>query len=489
MNKIFAKINSLKNDSFGKKISTIIFICLIVYLFINLLAYVNFVPQFTKYFAYNTTSGTIIRIITSIIFLIPCFVGGIVYLNENSKRWIVIFAVFIFLISINIFFMPTSFTTLYKTSQLYYFMAELDIVVSSHKIILMHASFIVDILFGFTFFFVLPKLLSRKELFVILTLFNMIILISCFYSMVKEREYYVRFLSGKWSYTSQSIGSFFGNKQQWGLFLISAIPSIAISFYFVIKRKMNFIVKVAISSGYCITALLIMFCGTVAFCKTAIVCNIIFVVTLIIGFSIHMLRSKKTMVFSFITFAAFVGLIVYIVCVMNVPSLQTSKIGKMIYDILNTLFAKGEGSILIRLELVYFVFQNFPSTNMLFGITKGLVDPFVRSLVPELVVGLHTGYAIYFGRTGIIGFVIFIILNVHLFRGIGVLAKRKPFLTILLIASYLLSVVLSLSESEILIFSSSMNGFILNLILVSFLLKESSKVEDDIYEKNMLVPY
>ena len=489
MDIIFTKVSNLRNDRFKKKLSIAIFACILVYLSINLLAYVNFLPQFTKYFAYNTTSGTIIRIITSIIFLMPCFVGGIIYLDDSGKRWIVIFTIFILLISINIFFMPTSFVTLYKTSQLYYFMAELDIVVSTKKILIMHASFIVDILFGYAFFFVLPKLLSKKYLFIILSIFNLIILISCFYSMIIEKDYYVWFLSGNWSYTSDTIGSFFGNKQQWGLFLISAIPSIAISFYLLAKRKINFIIKIGISFIYSISALLIMFCGTVAFCKTAIVCNIVFVVTLIIGFSIHMLRNKKTIALSFLIFSIFIGSIIYVVCVMNLPSLQTSKIGKMIYNTISTLFVRGEGSILVRLELMYFVFQNFPSANLMFGITKGLVDPFVRSLIPELVVGLHTGYAIYFGRTGIIGFVIFVILNIYLFRGVGILVKRKPFLATILIASYLSSVVLSLSESEILIFSSSMNGFVFNLLLVSYLLKESTLVEEGVHEKIICTPY
>ena len=486
MNYIFANFKRLRNDRFKKKISIAIFICILFYLFINLLAYVNFLPQLTKYFAYNTTSGTIIRIITSIIFLIPCLVGGMVYLDSKGKRWIVVFALFVFLISINIFFMPSSFVTMYKTTQLYDFMAELDIVVSIQKILLMHASFVVDILFGYAFFFILPKLLTKKELFIILNLFNSLILISCFYSMFKEKDYYLRFLSGKWSYTSETIGSFFGNKQQWGLFLIPAIPSIAISFYLVFKSRKNYITRIAISFIYILSALIIMFCGTVAFCKTAIVCNLVFIIILLIGFSIHMLKNKKTMIFSLIIFGFFIAVVAYVICVMTMPSLQGSKIGKIIYDTFNTLFVKGEGTITIRLELVYSIFQNFPSANLMFGITKGLVDPFVRSIIPELVVGLHTGYAIYFGRTGVVGFLIFVILNIFLFRGMHILNKRKPFLAIIFIASYFSSIGLSLSESEILIFSSSMNGFIFNLILVSYLLKESLEVEDINYEKKVV---
>lgn len=459
-------LNLKKNSNFLKAFKIFTFFSCLLSFFILLSSFVDWIPGSSKFFAFNTKTGLILRIFASFLFLFPAFCYVILYWSEIEKKYIVFFLLLIFFSFLATLYTPWSYFVLYRTSRLGdNFMASYFVSVSLTDVLVGCLSFAVDVLFGYALMFIYPKILSLKSIFSIFTIFTLIILYSCLYSLIFERNYYLTFLSGNWKYTNNTIGSIFINKQQWGIFLISAIPVSAISIFLGLKVFKNKILKVFFIIFNSCTVFLAFACSIVAFCKTAILANFLFLLFLLIYFVVHLLLKHKTRKIGvFITcFLSFcIALLVILLCLPN------TKIHLLYQNIIDAFNKHSSESIGIRATLAIGFLKNVPSYSIPFGIPKPLVDPFVRSLMPEVVNGLHTGYVIFFARTGVFGLLVLLFLCLLIFKEIKKIFYKNKTIAFILMASFLSIFVLSSSEAEILIFSSSMVSFMFNLLLVTF---------------------
>lgn len=444
----------------------IAFACFLISFFILLSSFVDWIPGSSKYFTYNTKTGLFFRIVASFLFLAPAFIGVLIYWEQIDKRWLVLFGLIIFFSIVSTLYTPWSYSVLYRTERLGdNFMASLTISVSLKEIVVGCLSFAVDVLFGYALMFIYPKILSLKKLFIIFIVFSSIILYSCLYSFLKERDYYIKFLSGNWSYTNRTIGSIFGHKQQWGVFLISSVVVCALSIFLTFKLFVKKSSRFCLVSFFVIVLILSFLCSIFAFCKTAIIANFSFLFVVLICSLIALVSKQKTRKIGIILCALFVVLFSSTIVLFTLPG---TKIYNVFQNVLSAFDKHSDESIGIRAALAIGFLKNIPSYTIPFGMPKPLVDPFVRTLMPEIVNGLHTGFIIFFARTGLFGILVSVCLLFAIFNEMRKIGFENKMLLSILVAAFISSIIFSLSESEILIFSSSMIGFMLNLVIISF---------------------
>lgn len=472
---IHSFLSYTKTEKWKHILSIIVTCTFLFYFFCSIMVYAIWIPGAT-FFAYGRASGQFIRIFIS--FLIAC-VGILVYITYRKKInnfWIFLFSLLILFNLLSIFITPSHFYILYRGTTLYPFLTSSEIQISTYDIVIGFLSFAVDIMFGFLIFYVFPHSFKKTTFILLITFFLLFMMYSFIYSFIKERSYYKYFFSGNWKYNADGIGSIFGNKQQWGIFLsITTLCSLLLCF---LVRKSNYklIIKISLYVFSLISCPLAILCSVVSFCKTAIICSIVSLGLVAIFLVLALFKNKKTRLLGILFFILFGILIALIILFCVIPSLQTTKLGSLLKNIFDTLLSRGEIGVNSRLEIVVGVLQNFPSVNLFIGIPKGMVTYYVMGLLPELPNGLHSGIVIYFSRVGMFGMILYFILNIILVINILKILKKNIELGGILLSCYLVSIILDLSELEILIMSSSGSVLMLNLICV-ILTNSLSKTE------------
>ena len=474
----------------NKLFSTICFYAFVAYMLETICSYAEFFPRSTKIFVYSSTTGLILRMAASFFLIASSFFVFASNYNRIKKKWFLIVAIMVFFEFLSLLFTPSTYDVLFKTGQTYPFMAHRHISVSVFDSVVFSLSQSVDLVFGLLFMSILPLVLNKRRMIIVLNIFIFVVFYSIVLSFFREKSYYIYFLKGNWKYSNDSIGSIFGNKQQWGIFLVSGFCASIYIMHFLLKEKpFKRAILIFLIMFYSLFLFGCIFCSTVAFCKTAIVCYLIFIILFIIFIIFRLIKNRKTRVLGVAVALLFVVCFTLIILVNHVEALRTNLIGRLIYNIFRTLEDKSEQSISVRLSVVYCLLEKFPSINLMFGFPKGILDAYVRTISPELLIGLHTGIASYFGRTGVFGFVIYGILIFKLIKLYINAAQFSKSLTFLYFGIFAVSIVMNLSESEILIFSSSINGLILNLLLVTDPYSNASKfkrrIEDE--EKRLVL--
>lgn len=476
----------LETESFKKKLKVLLTVAFLLYFFITMSSFAQWFPGSRKIFNFNTTSGLIFRIIASAIFIGSILIGFLAYRKEIRIRWFIVIGILMLLIIIFAFFTPTSYNVFYRTD-LYSFMTELRMSVSIKTQVTMLLSFFIDLLFGLAFVFIIPVIYKDTKCYLLIMLvFLAVMLYSCFYSFIVERDYYKYFLSGKWEYQTESIGSIFGDKQQWGVFLAVAYACSFLSIYFLSKMNLKKVIKILSYSLILLTALLSFVCSVVCFCKTAIICNIVFTYIFLGGIIFNSFRCKKGRAIS-ISIAAVLAMIIA-VCIMfwKIPSLSSTSIGQIITKVFDTLEKSGESGANSRFEIMFSFLEKYPATNLMFGVPKGVLEDFEYSLTPTLINSLHTGIAIFFGRSGIIGLVLYAIFFGIALKNIIEILLEKPVYGAMFLGGIVASFIINLSEGEVLIMSSSFIVYVENLIFVSLPIKEGLE-RKAMYEKDLSV--
>lgn len=466
--KIARFISFTETDKWKKILTWTTLFCFVIYFFIAISAYATWFPKSTHFFVYSSTSGKILRAFISILVIGVGLLTMITFRKDIKHRWLILFGLLIFFNLLSAVITPTDIYTLYTQNILYNFLSSISMHVSAMDVAIGFLSFAVDIIFGYMLLFVYPRIFDKKIFLTLFFLFLGIMLYSFLYSFVKQKDYYKNFLSGNWSYQADTIGSIFGNKQQWGIFLSVVPPVASLSIFLVRKLDIKRFLKILFIIAFAACMVFAFFCSIVSFCKTAILSSIFFFLVLFICLIINLFFLRKKKILPILLFVLLSLIIGTILCFNFVPSLKATKVGEMLDKILKTLISSGTDSADNRLFLVITTLQNYPSINFFIGIPKGIFEYYGRALTPELANGLHTGIAIYFCRTGIFGLTIYVFLLVILIIDIVKIFRGDKVLGGILFGSFVVSVILNLSELEILIMSSSMNVLMLNLVLVLF---------------------
>lgn len=483
LNKI---LNYFETDNWKKILRWIVLGCFVIFLFGAISAFAQWFPGSTKYFVYYSTSGLIIRAFISVLMVGSGLLVWITYRKQISLKWLFVFVLLIILNLVTVLVTPKQIYTLATQNILYPFLTSIEVNFGVYNIIVNFFSFAVDVIFGFLFMFVFPKCFNKKMYIVILSLFLAIMFYSCLYSFVKERNYYLKLLSGDWTYENDTIGSIFGDKQQWGGFLAITVPTVFICWYMLKKSTNSKLIKIPYYIISSVLIFLTIFCTVVCFCKTAIICIALFLLIFFFNFVITNFVKKRQIVLSIVLSAALILVVAFFVAVETIPQLSSNSVIALIKKMIDTLFVRGGQSVDDRNSVLIAVFQNFPATNLFLGVPKGMLDDLIRGTIPELKNLLHTGYAIFAARSGVFGFCCYILLNIIIIVYSVKLFKKSPFLSLTVLGANLVTIILNLSELEILIMSSSMTVFISNIICIIIPMTLYKNKEDDNYEEAII---
>ena len=332
------------------------------------------------------------------------------------------------------------------------------------RTIIMFLSSVADFLFAFCIMFVLPYVVNDKKKLLWLLLPIIIIgVLECGYSALKEKDIYLYMFNNPddpFGGYNNGVGATFGNKEDWGSFLMVAIASSFASIFFLGKTIKEKIIKIFIGIAIVVMSVFVV----ISLCKTAILALILCLLILFIGLIVYYFgKNLKIGIILLSTLFVAIAFVVYLLTTngFNIPFL--GKIAKYI----NSLIISKTGNALDgRASLWINYMENIRGYNLFFGMGKTYVNSYTNYLFPEGQSTIHNGLAYFFASYGLIGFMIFIsLLCIVIYRIIMLwkINKLEVFLFMALVVSCLIFV---LAEAEVLIISTSTPIFVFNVLTV-----------------------
>lgn len=467
----YSKLSSkLQNERLQNVLYILAPFVILTCLALGLLAYINIVPGFASKFYVGTTLGTAVRALSFFILFIYSILCVISLRLKLNYKLVVVYIILMFMNFIMIFASPHQYETLFLSQ--YYRIGEYFVTSVSYKnILISFMSSVVDFLWGFCFLWVLPLLFkNKKQILLVLLPFILIMLITCIYSFIFERKIFILvFTDPSQIGSATGLQSMFDTKQTFGVFLCPAFCCSLLSIKLVLGKDPLFrYEKLVLGIPLIISALIIFFVSIVSLCRTAIVANFIALFVFYIALTVHSFHLKKKII-GIVLSSALVIFILIFVLFMTIDSLHSSGILNNLYKFLmQHIFNRIQTSSDSRLAILVAYLREIPLLNLFFGFSKGLSDIYIRSLAPILIYGLHSGFAIYLNNYGLISFFITYLFIISIVWKNLKNIKKDPFIAILIFGFFITVMFLNISESEILVFSSSTIVFMFNFLIIVF---------------------
>lgn len=476
--------NSLKTKRCQKILLFIAPIVIILCLSLGLLGYINFIPGSASKFYIGSSLGVVVRGLSFAGLFSYSICCSISFKIRPNYRLITVYCFLLLFNFLMIFLSPHDYGTLYL-SQYYKAGAYFYTSVGLKTIMIYYLSSLVDFIWGFCFLWILPTVFKNKRQFVYVFLFFIfIMLITCFYSFFKERNIFILVFTDPSKIGSATgLKSMFDTKQTFGVFLCPAFCSCLFLFHFFSRVSFRIkLFKILLYSSLIISTVIFFFVSIVSLCRTAIIGNLIMLIFFYIALTVGSFKKRK-MICGFTLTFILVFIVLLFTLFMSIEPMHNSGVLKNLYDFISKhIFQRVTTSSDSRLLIMIAYFKEIPTLNLFFGFGKGLLDIYVRSLAPILRYGLHSGFAIYFGNFGLISFFITYLLIIKIMWKNLLNIRKNPFLVITLLGSFVTVMFLNISESEILVFSSSSLVFMFNFIIIIF---GNSSYIRSIYKENL----
>ena len=441
---------------------------ILAYLGIGLLAYVHLFPGSTALFSASSLTGVAARAFTLLLIVLLTLATYIAF--RPKVQWGIAYAFGILLLCnyVMVFVTPHSYATLYY-SQIYSYGEYFVTSVSNRSLFISSLSSFADFVFGICLLTVLPQAFPRRKQFLIVFIpFVVFMAFQCIYTFIAERTYYVELIGGTSPYYLKPLTAMFSSKQELGIFLTPAFCLCPILSWLIHKESWPKLLKVVSVVFLGLVAFLFFVISVFSLCKTAILGNMFILLFSIAGFVLWLLKKGKRL-FPILIISLFVGSIAGLVVFMSVPALHEDGFGKSVYYIIaNQILNRLDRGSWSRMNIVAAYFDAVPMQNLFFGFGKGLQDIYGRSLAPILRYGIHTGAVIFLANYGIIStFLVAVLLLRTLFRRAARM-WQSPFVSSVVIGTFVAAIILNIAELEILIFSSSVTVFLFNFIIFVF---------------------
>jgi len=453
----------------------IVLLCLAL----GMLAYLFGIPGFGYRFSANTPLGILIRFISISVLVLYCLLCVVSLKIRISYNLVIIYS---FLLGFNFLMAlisPHTYTTMFLSQ---YFRVGMYYYASTNMatLLISYLSSVADFVWGFCFLLVLPELFrNKKSIMIVFASYVVFMLACCLYSLIKEKDYYILLMTHPEKIGS-AIGahSVFDSKQSYGVLLCPAFCCSLLSSKLALMQSNKKSSSILLCFAFAIASLLLFFFTAASLCRTAIVGNLIMLIIFYISIGVSALK-KKRIVLGSLLFFVFVILIIFFILFLTQESLHSSGILNKLYIFIKTkIVDRIESSSDSRLIIAVSFLREIPTINLFFGLSKGLLDLYVRSLSPILRYGLHSGFIIYLGNYGVISLFITYLLTIKIvftnFKNI----KIDPMLVISIFGCFVTAFLFNISEAEILVFSSSTLVFMFNFILLVF---SNSKYVRDYY--------
>ena len=260
-NKLISFIQNKISDR-AMKVTAIVLIC--VYYFVGLLSYITVpIKPIYNLFTYTSSFAIIIR---GVMAGIVCLFSLLVVIKYNRKmqwKWLVLFCFILFMTLVSILISPMVYEYMYVES-LYKVIHVVRLNPGVRQTTVLYLSSIADFAFGFCILFILPFMYQdKKKLLWLLIPIVCIAVLECLYSVIRERSGYIAFIKDPGNpnagYANQ-IGATFGNKQDWGSFLVVAFASSLASAFIIGKKGIEKVFRISLLLLCAVFSVFAVFC-------------------------------------------------------------------------------------------------------------------------------------------------------------------------------------------------------------------------------------
>lgn len=460
-------------------------ICLLcAYYFIGLLSYITVpIKSIFKLFVSSSPLAVALRAFMCGLVVLYSILVILKYKLKIKWNWLIIFTFTLFMTFICILLSPSTYDYSY-VADLYKVVHVIHLESSSGRTAVMFLSSIADFIFAFCIMFVLPFVINdKKKLLFLLIPIVIIGVLECGYSAIVEKDKYLYMFNhpdDPYGGYNNGVGATFGNKEDWGSFLIVAISASVASFFFVKELKQKTLIRI----GLIVSVLIMSVFVVISLCKTAILALILITLTLLLGVVVTSFFNNFRN--GIILSCVFVLLIAFVSAFLASNGFGVPIFGKIAKYINNLIINRTDHALSGRTSLWLNYMENVRGYNLFFGMGKNHVNNYTHYLAKEGQSGIHNGLAYFFASYGLIGFTIFIsLLFVVIWRIIQTwrIDKMQMFLFFALLLGVFSFV---LAEGEVLIVSSSTPIFIFNVIVVMLpaALIEKKRLENNGGNKN-----
>ena len=444
---------------------------LFLYLLIGILAYVNIWPGSTRFFYSSSTSGVVVRALSTALICGYCVALCIVNRNRIRFpfRWLIAIGV-VLIANFIVMMVGNHDYSYFYISSLYSRLHEVVVSTGYKTLVTMYLSSISDFALGFCFLFVLPFAFKEKKQLLILAIPMILFMIyECGYSVLKEYVEYQGIFSGEteiYGGYNISIGATFGDKQEFGNFLTIGFCCALVSF-FCAETFNKKPLRIAMRIGCGGSALLFFGITFFTLCKTAIISNLFALGCVLIVAFVFAFKKSKVLFFSLL--GMLTAFAIAITLILTIDTLHSSGVLDKFYKLVNTLFfAKINGGIFSRFYLVEAFFRKLDLSSFLFGFSKGGINGYMRAMTVEGQSGLHTGFIYFQACYGLLGSVLYFVFFAMVLRNTVMLCRKNIAMGMAILGCFICSCVFNLSECEVLIVSGSAAIFMFNVICVTF---------------------
>lgn len=462
---MIAKIKTFIRDKISDKAMLSIGIALLcVYYFVGLLSYIAVpIKPISRVLASSSPLAIILRAFMCGLIVLYSAVIIIKYKPKIKWTWLIIFGFTLFMTLVCILLSPRSYDYSY-VSRMYNVIHVIRLECSNARTAVMFLSSIADFVFAFCIMFILPFVINdKKKLLILLLPIVAIGLLECGYSAIFEKDSYIYMFNhpdDPFGGYNNSVGATFGNKEDWGSFLIVAISSSIASFYFVKEFRKKTLIRIGLAISILIMSIFVLF----SLCKTAILALALIMLTLFVGYTVMSFYKSfgKGIIFAAILFVA----IIFIILFLSTNGFGVPILGKIANYFNKLIIDRSESAIAGRSALWLNYMENVRGYNLFFGMGKNYVNNYTYVLAKEGQSSIHNGLVYFFASYGLIGFIVFVSLLFVALSNIiktWTIDKQQVFLFLALFFGAFSFV---LAEAEVLIISSSTPIFIFNVLVV-----------------------
>ena len=465
-------LSKIKNRLISLNLEKLFPILLITYFSICLLPYIFAPIPKIYFFLVSTAVHSFLRALSALVFF---FFYLLVYFRKKpkfDKLFLILSALIVFVSTISLIVTPKTYSTNLSNS-VYSYGTRVYFEVGGLELASGFFSMLVDLTFGLVFLFLLPIVANKENIKPFLIFVVVLMFLECIFSLVFEKNSYLATIQGHdSSYAGYDINikASFVSKNQFGAFLVMAFIS---SFLITIWYKNNKLLQVF----YIFSNMLFVLISILSLCKTAIISILFFAFTYLFFYIVSLIKKRKYKIVLFLSAGLLVALVLFLV--ISFTDLKTFPVFKNVYNLIDNILIKAfKVAYIERIYTWLLSLSVLNNYHLLIGYPKGCLQVILKIGTDGNNSVSHNGFIQQTLYYGIIGLFLLIYCIFILFRRINQgstsIKNRGVYYAIFLcVFSFMIT------ETEIIILSSSLLVFLFNIIFTTVPLPSKKK---EIYE-------
>lgn len=446
---------------------------IIVYFFLLVLPYCLAPLRQVYLFLDNQFVNISLRAVAS---LLMVSLSTLIYIKHKpplNKPYLVLTGLLVVCLFLSSICTKPTFSSLI-THNPYVYMTFVSYNVGSIEILGGIASCLIDLIFGYSFLFILPIVANNKTIKRFIMVVIVFVVFEILYSLVFEFDKYVATLSGGGSYGGYDIDirATFISKNQFGAFLIMGFICSLLSLHLYSESK----IWKAIFIACCIIISII---SLLSLCKTAIMSLILFGIPYVFYLFASLFKKHKYKVLTIIgtSTAAFILFLI----ILSLTSLHSVPGFKQIYNLFSVTLANGF-KIALEERIVTWAYslQIFNGGHIVYGYPKATVYYALNIGTNGNNMYAHNGFIQQLLYYGLMGPIILFFSYYVIFKRIRQVGDVK--MRIFYISVFFAVFSFMMTETEILTVSSSLLVFVFNIIYTTLKIDNHKQ---DIFERRM----